>query len=40
MEAEIKYNTNETDLPIGAYVDLTELRRNPDYMVYYNNWAR
>jgi hypothetical protein len=40
MEAEIKFNSNETDQLNGAYIDLTELRRSPAYTLYYNNWAR
>jgi hypothetical protein len=23
-----------------VYLDVTELRTNPDYAIYYNNWAR
>ena len=40
MEAEIKINSNKTDQLNGAYIELTELRRDPDYAIYYNNLAR
>ena len=40
MEAEIKVDTNRTDQPNGAYIDLSDMRKNPEYTFYYNNWAR
>jgi hypothetical protein len=40
MEAETKYDTNSTDYPNEPYLDVTPLRKDPDYAIYYNNWAR
>jgi hypothetical protein len=40
MEAEIRYETNATDFPNEPYIEVTPLRKDPDYAIYYNNWAR
>jgi hypothetical protein len=42
FEAEISFdgsqlNSTEIQLPT---IDITSLRKNPDYAIYYHNWAR
>ena len=40
MEAEIRYDSNSTDYPNEPYLEVTPLRKDPDYAIYYNNWTR
>ena len=42
MEAEIIYNANysATHDPNEPILSVSDLRRNPDYTIYYNNWTR
>ena len=42
MEADIYYNVNnsKTGDPDEPFLAVTDLRLNPDYAIYYNNWAR
>ena len=40
MEAEIRYESNSTDYPNEPYLEVTPLRKDPDYAIYYNNWTR
>ena len=41
FEAEIMYDLNDssnsTSSQLGS-IDVTELRKNPDYAIYYHNW--
>ena len=39
LEAEVVHD-NRTGDPNQAFLSVTELRTNPDYAIYYNNWTR
>jgi hypothetical protein len=42
FEAEISFDENQqnsTEIQLPT-IDITSLRKNPDYAIYYHNWAR
>ena len=40
MEAEILYESQPNSTEFEPYLEVTPLRKDPDYAIYYNNWTR